>query len=881
MEFMDKYDHKLIEEKWYKFWLEKKYFKAKVNKEKKPYTIVIPPPNVTGVLHMGHGLNNTIQDILIRWKRMQGYEACWIPGTDHAGIATQNVVERDLMKRTGKTREEVGREEFLKLVWEWKEKNGNTIIEQLKKLGASCDWDRERFTMDEGLSNAVKEVFIRLFEKGLIYRGEYIVNWCPRCTTALADDEVEHKEHKSYLYYIKYPLKDSDEYITVATTRPETMLGDTAVAVHPEDERYKKYIGKTVILPLAGREIPVIADKIVDREFGTGAVKVTPSHDPVDFELGKKHNLKFINILTPKGKMNENVPKKYQGMDRFACREEVIKDLKEEGYLEKIEDYTHSVGHCYRCDTVIEPYVSTQWFVKMKPLAEPGIKVVEEGKIKFYPERWKKVYLNWMYNIKDWCISRQIWWGHRIPVWYCDECGKVFADKGKPERCPKCNSTKIHQDEDVLDTWFSSALWPFSTLGWPEDTPDLKYFYPTDVLVTDPGIIFFWVARMIMMGLEFMKDVPFHDVHIHGVVLDQFGRKMSKSLGNGIDPLEVVEKFGADALRFTIIHITPSGQNLLLSMDKFNIGRHFANKIFNASRFIFMNYKNEKVTPDIKTYRLDIADKWILSKLQKLIENYTNALSNYRFQEASILIHNFIWHQFCDWYIEIAKKSIYGDDPKFKEKTFSILFYVLMYSMKLLHPIMPFISEEIYQKIPFKDAESIMISRWPEKDNSLIFEKEERGMETIKGVVTAIRNLKVVMNLQKETELEVYLSTPDKDTEKFLKEGEEIIKFLSRVKNLHIGHLTRRPEHSASGVVENVEIFMPVGELVDIEKEVKRLEKKKSDIEKELEKVRKKLKNKNFLEKAPADVIEKNREKEKSLTEEYNLLVKNIESLKN
>ncbi len=689
-----------IESKWYSFWTKNNYFRAQINPKKAPYTIVIPPPNVTGVLHMGHGLNNTLQDILIRYKRMMGFEACWVPGTDHAGIATQTVVEKNILKNEGKHRDEIGREELLKKIWEWKEENGNTIIEQLKKIGSSCDWERTRFTMDAGLSHAVKEVFVRLYKKGLIYQGNYIVNWCPRCTTALADDEVEYRDHQDELYYLRYPIKDSAEFIIVATTRPETMLGDTGVAVNPKDERFKKYHHKKVMLPLVNREIPIITDKIVDMEFGTGAVKVTPSHDPNDFDMGKRHHLEFVNIMTEKGIMNNKVPAAYQDLDRYQCREKVIEDLEKLNLVEKIEDHPHSVGHCYRCDEVIEPYQSTQWFVKMKPLAKPAIKMVEKKQITFYPQRWEKVYLNWMNNIRDWCISRQIWWGHRIPVWYCEEnkkpkCKAPIVSITIPTKCPHCNSNKLRQEEDVLDTWFSSWLWPFSTLGWPDKTKDLKYFYPTDVLVTDPGIIFFWVARMIMAGLEFMKEIPFSDVHIHGVVLDIQGRKMSKSLGNGIDPLEVVKQYGADALRYTMIVITPTGQNLLLSMDKFAIGKHFANKIFNASRYVLMNYQNETIEKDITKLNLNFADQWILSKLNSTINNIHTHIKNYRFQDYALSFNEFFWHEYCDWYLEITKPDLYKSDPSIKAKTLSVLLHVLLNSMKIFHPIMPFITEEI------------------------------------------------------------------------------------------------------------------------------------------------------------------------------------------
>ncbi|MBU1078434.1 MAG: valine--tRNA ligase [Spirochaetes bacterium] len=867
------------EEKWYAFWQEKGYFNASVKKDKKPYTIVIPPPNVTGVLHMGHGLNNTLQDILIRFKRMSGFEACWVPGTDHAGIATQNVVEKSLLKEKKQTRDQVGREEFLKKVWAWKEENGNTIIEQLKKIGSSCDWSRTRFTMDEGLSKAVREVFVRLYDKGLIYRGNYIVNWCPRCTTALADDEVEHTEHQHKLFYLKYPMKDSKEFVIVATTRPETMLGDTGVAVNPGDKRYKKLAGKKVILPLAGREIPVIQDKIVDKEFGTGVVKVTPSHDPNDFEMGKTHKLEFINIMDEKGVMNDNVPEKYRGMDRFECRKRVLEDLEELGLVEKIEDYTHSVGHCYRCDTVIEPYQSTQWFVKMKPLAEPAIKAVEKGDITFLPARWKKVYLNWMNNIRDWCISRQIWWGHRIPVWYCEDCQEMIVKRENPKNCPKCKSSTLKQDPDVLDTWFSSWLWPFSTLGWPEEVPDLDYFYPTNVLVTDPGIIFFWVARMIIAGMEFMGKIPFSDVHIHGVVLDSSGRKMSKSLGNGIDPLDVVKQYGADSLRYTMIAITPSGQNLLLSMDKFTIGKFFVNKIYNASRYILMNYEKQAITEDISSLELELADKWILSKLNSTIYKINDSLKKYRFQEYALTYNDFFWHQFCDWYVEMSKVGLYKSDDKIKNKTLSVLFYVLRQALKLFHPVMPFITEEIFQELPNKDAESIMISAWPEADKKLIDTSIEDDIEVFKRLVTAIRNIRSLMNIPPVAMIDVILSTKDKRKRELIKQSEKYIQFLAKVEKIELKDGPVKIEEAGVNVTDNIEIFVPLKGLIEVDKEKARLDKMIGGLKQELQNIDKKLKNKNFVEKAKKEAVDKVHERKAKIMDDLKLLEKNMAGL--
>jgi valyl-tRNA synthetase len=704
-EIPPRYNPKDHEESIYSKWENSGLFHQKADSSKQAFTVVIPPPNVTGILHMGHALNNTLQDILIRWKRMQGNASLWVPGTDHAGIATQNVVERNLAEK-GVTRQQLGREKFVDEVWKWREKYGDTIIMQLKRLGASCDWERTRFTMDKGLSEAVMEAFVLLYDKGLIYRGNYIINWCPRCQTALSDEEAPHKDVEGKLYYILYPFKDSAEGVVVATTRPETMLGDVAVAVNPKDKRYKKLIGKKLILPIMEKEIEIISDDFVDKKFGTGAVKVTPAHDPNDFEMAKRHGLEPVKIMRPDGKMNENASR-FNGMDRFEARKLIVAELEEKKLLIKIEKHEHGVGHCYRCHTVIEPYLSLQWFVKMKPLAGPAIEAVKSGKIKFYPKRWTKVYLNWMENIRDWCISRQIWWGHRLPVYYCKKCEAVIVSKTKPAKCEGCNSSDIYQDEDVLDTWFSSWLWPMSTLGWPEKTKDLEYFYPTSVLVTAPEILFFWVARMIMSGKEFMKEIPFSDVYIHGTVRDATGKKMSKSLGNIIDPLEIIDGFGADALRFSIISITSAGQDVFLSKDKFEIGRNFANKIWNASRFVLMNLG----TPEFQSSglpekeSLGIADKWILSRLNRTIEALTKALGSYRFSEAEGLVYDFFWHDFCDWYVEMVKPQIMNKGYKEKE----ILIHVLENSLKLLHPFMPFVTEAIWQNI--KERESIWRQR--------------------------------------------------------------------------------------------------------------------------------------------------------------------------
>lgn len=857
MELDKRYDPKKVEEKWYKFWEERGFFNSDVDRDRKPFTIVIPPPNITGVLHMGHGLNNTLQDILIRLKRMQGFNALWVPGTDHAGIATQNVVERELAKQ-GKTRHEVGREKFIELVWKWRDKYGSTIIRQLRKFGASCDWRRERFTMDEGLSRAVREVFVRLFKEGLIYRGKYIINWCPRCQTALADEEVEHETEQGFLYYIKYPFKDNpSDGLVVATTRPETMLGDTAVAVNPNDKRFRDAIGKTVILPLVGRELPVIADEYVDMEFGTGALKITPAHDPNDFEIGLKHGLPQVNIFNEDATINENGISECIGMDRYECREVVVEELKKRGYFVKQEPHTHEVGHCYRCNTVIEPYLSEQWFVKMKPLAEPAIKVVEEGRIRFFPERWKKVYLNWMYNIRDWCISRQIWWGHRIPVYYCDDCGHVFASVDEPGKCEKCSSENIRQDEDVLDTWFSSQLWPFSTLGWPEKTPELEYYYPTSVLVTDPGILFFWVARMIMSGLKFMGDVPFRDVFIHGVVMDQFGRKMSKSLGNGIDPLEVVDKFGADAMRYTIVAITPLGQNLLLSMEKFNIGLRFANKIWNASRFILMNVENIDLTPPSES-DLDISDRWILTVFNETVKKVLNSFDAYRINEAASLIYEFFWHEFCDWYVELTKVRLYGKDVKKKSVAGYILVKVLDGSLRLLHPFMPFITEEIWQRLPLKkDKPSIMVSDYPEYEPDEVFPESVEKIQTLKELCYIVRNIRGEMRVPPEKKISVLIKTATDQTENLIAAQIDAIKFLTRASEIKYGRDVKKPPSSGSGVGNGFEVYVPLKGIIDIEKEMERLNKELLKLENDIMRSERKLGNEDFINKAPKDVVER------------------------
>jgi valyl-tRNA synthetase len=860
MELAKRYNPEKVEGKWYRFWEKEGFFHSDVDKTKESFSIVIPPPNVTGALHMGHGLNNTIQDILIRWRRMQGLNALWVPGTDHAGIATQNVVERQIAAK-GKTRQEIGRERFIELVWKWREQYGGRIIDQLKRLGASCDWERERFTMDGGLSRAVREVFVQLYDEKLIYRGKYIINWCPRCQTALSDEEVEHETQKGFLYYIKYPLKGNGGYIVVATTRPETMLGDTAVAVNPDDERYRKYIGKTVILPLVERKLPVIADSYVDPEFGTGALKITPAHDPNDFEIGVRHNLSSVNIFNEDATINENGIPDCVGMDRYEAREVVLEALKKGSYYLKQEQYSHEVGHCYRCHTVIEPYLSEQWFVKMKPLAEDAIRAVKEGRVRFYPRRWEKVYMNWMNNIKDWCISRQIWWGHRIPVYYCRECGEMFASVDEPDGCRSCSSRNIVQDEDVLDTWFSSQLWPFSTLGWPERTEELGYYYPTAVLVTDPGILFFWVARMIMSGLKFMEDVPFRDVYIHGVVMDAEGRKMSKSLGNGIDPLEVVERYGADAMRHTIVNITPFGQNLLLSMDKFNAGARFANKIWNASRYILMNIEGIEFR-DVEDRDLDTPDRWILTLFERVKRDMNRFLGKYRLSDASSLVYEFFWHEFCDWYIEISKLKLYSDDPSKRSHAASMLLRILDGCLRLLHPIMPFITEEIWQRLPLKrEIKSIMIASYPVYEEAHVYAESIQPIEVLKELTYNIRNIRGELRVPPEMKADILVKTTDEMVRRVLEELGEVIRFLARLKRIEIGGDLAKPPGCASSVGSGYEVYLPLVGLIDIDKERSRLQKELERLTGEIERSDRKLNKSEFITKAPQSIVERERER--------------------
>lgn len=853
------YEPQSVEGKWYDYWKSNGFFAPSDDYTKKPFSIVMPPPNVTGSLHLGHALDNTLQDILIRWRRMQGYNTLWLPGTDHAGIATQAKVEEALAEE-GISKYDLGREKFLEKVWEWKHLYGNRITNQLCLLGSSCDWSRERFTMDEGCSKAVREVFVNLYEKDLIYQGDYIINWCPRCNTAISDIEVEHEDSAGFLWHIRYPIENSEEYIIVATTRPETMLGDTGIAVNPEDERYKDLIGKYVILPLVNRRIPIFADEYVDKEFGTGAVKVTPAHDPNDFEMGLRHNLEQIKVMDNQAIMNENAGK-YEGLDRKECRSQVVEDLKAGNYLVNIEEHQHAVGHCQRCDTIVEPMISKQWFVKMKPLAKPAIDKVLEGDIKFVPERFTKIYINWMENIRDWCISRQLWWGHRIPVWYCDDCGEVICSKTDPSSCNKCESTNLRQDEDVLDTWFSSALWPFSTLGWPENTKELDYFYPTSVLVTGRDIIFFWVARMIFSGLEHMNEVPFKDVNIHGLILDGQGRKMSKSLGNGIDPIEVIEKYGADTLRFSLITGVTPGNDIRFHWDKVENTRNFANKIWNASRFVLMNMEGYEPI-DIAEGELSLADRWIISRLNETVRDITKLLEQYDSGEAAKKLYEFIWDEFCDWYIELAKPRLFRPVDK-REKLIvqNVLHDVLIDTLRLLHPFMPFITEEIYQYMPGHN-QTIMLDKWPTLDDSKIYHESINEMQDIMQVIRAIRNIRAEFNISPGAKIDTIVVIRDESRKEVFAENKSYIESMSNVAELSIvNSLEEKPKQAVSGHTSLAELYVPLEGVIDVEKEILRLEKDLKTAEDELKKAENKLNNENFISRAPQEVIEKEKSK--------------------
>lgn len=865
------YSPQEVEDKWYQYWETNGFFHARPTKEKKPYAVVIPPPNITGILTMGHVLNNTLQDVFVRWRRMQGYEACWVPGTDHAGIATQHVVEKSLLKE-GVQRRTLGREKFVQRVWQWRELYGGTIIKQLRKLGASCDWERERFTMDEGLSNAVQEVFIRLYEKGLIYKGKYIVNWCPKDHTALSDDEVNYSESNGHLWYMNYPIEGTTEYLTVATTRPETMLGDTAVAVNPRDQRYSRLVGNHVRLPLANRIIPIIKDDFVDSTFGTGAVKVTPAHDPNDFQIGQRHGLEKLIVMDTSGNMNDRVPSKYRGLDRYECRKEVLRDLEKERLLEKTEPHVHSVGHCYRCDTVIEPYLSDQWFVKMKPLAEKALPAVMSGRVKFYPERWTKVYENWMTNIRDWCISRQLWWGHRVPAWYCIgdghctlECKQPIVARAQPDRCPHCGSTNLRQDEDVLDTWFSSWLWPFSVFDWPEENEDLRYFYPTDTLVTAPDIIFFWVARMIMAGLEFRNEIPFRHVYFTSIIRDLQGRKMSKSLGNSPDPLDVISSYGADALRLTVLYLAPIGQDVLYSNEKCEMGRNFANKVWNAGRFLLMNRESiaESTPADPQTPE-DLSDKWIFSRFNSVVREVTSHLEGFRVNEAVKLMYDFTWHDFCDWYVELAKHRIAETtDNHLRLSVIDRAIRIYGETLKLLHPFMPFVTEEIWQHLNGRSpGESIMTAQWPAVDESRIDQRVEEEMTFMQSVIGAVRTIRSEMNLPPARPVDAIINCHDNARLRFLEDQRSMLTGLAKLKSLSIGIGLTKPAFSASSVVKGQELFVPLRGVIDLEVERARLEKEIARLQSQLAGVRAKLSNPSFAGKAPAEVIEKEKDKQ-------------------
>lgn len=847
-----------IEQRLYDKWVENKYFHAEVDRSKKPFTIVMPPPNITGQLHMGHALDNTLQDILVRTKRMQGYETLWVPGTDHASIATEaKIVEK--MREEGVTKEEIGREKFLERAWEWKRQYGGRIVAQLKKIGSSCDWDRERFTMDEGCNKAVKEVFVNLYNKGLIYRGERIINWCPKCLTSISDAEVEYEDQSGHFWHLRYKLSDGSGYINLATTRPETLLGDTAVAVNPKDERYKDMIGKTVILPIVHREIPVVADDYVEMDFGTGVVKITPAHDPNDFEVGLRHNLEIINVMTEDAKIVEDYPK-YAGMDRYEARKAIVADLEAEGALVKIEDYSHNVGTCYRCHTTVEPRVSKQWFVSMKELAEPAIEAVKNGDTQFIPPHFDKTYFHWLEGIRDWCISRQLWWGHRIPAFYCDECGEMTVTKDNEAVCPKCGK-KMRQDPDTLDTWFSSALWPFSTLGWPDKTEELDYFYPTSVLVTGYDIIFFWVIRMVFSGLEHVGKVPFEKVFIHGLVRDSQGRKMSKSLGNGIDPLEVIEKYGADALRFTLVTGNAPGNDMRFYYERVEASRNFANKVWNASRFIMMNMPDDGIKA-VDTNALTDADKWILSKANTLVKDVTENIDKYELGVAADKLYNFIWEEFCDWYIEMVKPRLYSEDNADKDAALYTLKTVLEMSLKLLHPYMPFVTEEIYCTLN-EDAESLMIENWPEYKEEFRFIQEENAVETIKAAVRNIRNVRAEMNVPPSKKAMVYIVSESDRIAEIFRSGKVFFETLAYASEMIIQKdKTNIDEDAVSTVIPEATIYMPFAELVDIKKEIERLKKEEEKLTKELARSNGMLSNEKFVSKAPAAKIEEEKAKQ-------------------
>ena len=879
-ENLESYSPNDIEMKWYDFWEKQGYFHQDADPSKEPFSIVMPPPNVTGQLHMGHALDNTLQDILVRFKRMEGYNVMWLPGTDHAGIATQVKVEQQLAKEEGKTRYDIGRDAFIEKVWQWKEQYGSRIEKQVRRLGSSCDWSRKRFTMDDVCAKAVREVFVSLYEKGLIYQGQRITNWCPHCHTALSDIEVDHVDEQGHLYYVKYPIIGEDDYVMIATTRPETIMGDTAVAVHPDDDRFKKYVGKKIKLPLVGREIEIIADDYVDREFGTGAVKITPGHDPNDFDMGQRHGLELIMIMNLDGTMNEKAGAKYDGMTREDCRKAVIADLQEQGLLDHVEELNHAVGHCSRCKTTVEPFSTKQWFVRMAPLAEPAIKVVDEGKTEFVPDRFSKIYNHWLENIHDWCISRQLWWGHQIPAWYCDDCGETSVSRTDLTECPKCGSKHIHQDPDVLDTWFSSALWPFSTMGWPEETADLKHFFPTSVLVTGYDIIFFWVARMMFTTLDFMDDIPFKYVFIHGLVRDSQGRKMSKSLGNGIDPLGVCEEYGADALRFTLVTGNTPGNDMRFYMEKVEANRNFANKIWNATKFVIMNLKDydESFVPE--TADLTLADRWILASFNETVRKATKDFDNFELGDAADSVYNFIWSYFCDWYIELAKQRLYrSDDERSKRTAQYVLVYVLSHTLQLLHPFMPFVTEHLWQHLPH-EGESIIISPWPKAQEQWDFTAEAATMNVLMEAIKGIRNMRAESNVPMGKKAPVIFVPADDAMAQTLQAYETYFHALAFVDKVTILKPTdAKPENAVVAVVPGIEVYLQLRDLIDVEKETARVKKEQEGLQKEIDKVSQKLQNEGFLAKAPAAVVEKEKAKLADYTEKLGALNKRLDDL--
>jgi valyl-tRNA synthetase len=873
------YEFSAVEKKWYEYWEKHKKFHTTMDDGKPSFSIVIPPPNVTGVLHVGHALNNTLQDVLVRYKRMQGYNVLWLPGTDHAGIATQNVVERQLAAENI-SRHDIGRKKFIERVWQWKEESGGQIINQLKRLGCSCDWDRERFTMDEGLSRAVREVFARLYHEGLIYKGDYIINWCPRCHTALADLEVEHEPTDGKLYNIRYPFTTGDGYLVVATTRPETMLGDTAVAVHPSDERYNNLPEKAVVLPLVNRTIPIVFDAHVEREFGTGALKVTPAHDLNDFEISRRHDLPALKIMDESGTMNEAAGD-YAGLDRFACRKKVVEDLEKLGLLEKIEDYQHGVGHCYRCQTVVEPTLSKQWFVSVKPLAEKAIAAVKEGQTKIHPKTWENTYFDWMYNIRDWCISRQIWWGHQIPAWTCEDCGELIVSNIDPEECTKCAGSKLVQETDVLDTWFSSALWPFSTLGWPDNTKELSVFYPTSVLITSFDILFFWVARMMMMGLHFMEEIPFKDVYLHALVRDAEGQKMSKSKGNVMDPLLVMDKYGTDALRFTMIAFAAQGRDVRLSEDRIEGYRHFINKIWNAARFALLHIRDSHPTPieEIDPETLSLPHQWILSRTNHTIGEVHKALNDYRFNDAAHSLYQFVWHEFCDWYLEWLKDILFGDDELAKTTGQGILFALLEIILKLLHPITPFVTEEIWSVLP-GNRSSIMTEPFPEQVDSWNNPEADASAELLMGVVTGFRNIRSETGIHPSARIDGVIICPVKHKAEVLKNNSKAVRERARVGELHILQEGKQPQGAASYIFNEIEIFVSLAGLVDVDQELAKLEKEMDKVSLQLKKVEGKLGNSKFLDNAPEEVVAGEKEKQETMSAKLAKINESMERLK-